>query len=687
MIPAVRGPRISRRELLALGAAVGVALGLRRAPAVAVAAESRLDFAALPPGDGWPGWACPGVANLRVEGGRGVLEAGSDVFPCDPRPVAFAVDRRFADGGVEAVVSAGGAGVGLVLRRVGPRDYYAAILDEEQGALVLVRRHPAGVEELARVPASARGGAVRMSFSAAGVYPTSLTAAAGAATVSVVDRAPALQAAGDPGVLATARTLFPAEGPPVLPALGNLHLLPYGVQEGQAVIASPAGEAVLGPIRERSTAVFSSIVVRPGSAVEPTAPSVVAATNGAPVARGVSLRVATDVPASVEIEVSRSPAFPRGRTRRMSASTDGFDAVIASVRGLRPGRRFSWRARVRRGGASSVGPVHSFRVPPRAGRPEPASLAIASCAAQFGPAFDRIVERAPDVFVWQGDLNYPDTIGPLAQTVSGYAGIWRDFLANPLMTPILGGMLFAAQRDDHDYGVQDANASNLVPWGLAPWESLVERRTFYRFAVGLAEVWVLDQRRFKTDPAAPDGPDKTLLGLPQREWLLSTLAASRAPFKVVCSPCTLAPLSANARDGSWATGFLAERDLVLGHVRSRVTGRTIFVSGDTHWTMVYDRDGLFEARPCPLGIPTPHDITFTQPNAAEDARREEGVVYAEDERGHVVFLDVRGAAGRGELRLSLVREDGLVAYERTFEEPYSTRRRPPPPRRRRPARP
>ena len=44
------------------------------------------------------------------------------------------------------------------------------------------------------------------------------------------------------------------------------------------------------------------------------------------------------------------------------------------------------------------------------------------------------------------------------------------------MAPILGRSLFAPQRDDHDYGVQDANSTNLVPHGLAPWEGLMERR-------------------------------------------------------------------------------------------------------------------------------------------------------------------------------------------------------------------
>jgi hypothetical protein len=316
----------------------------------------------------------------------------------------------------------------------------------------------------------------------------------------------------------------------------------------------------------------------------------------------------------------------------------------------------------------TVGPVRSFRVLPKAGSAAKATIAIGSCASQFGPAFDRIAERSPDAFVWQGDLNYPDTNGPLAQTVPGYAGIWRDFLAGDRLRPILDTTLFAAQRDDHDYGVQDANATNLVPWGLEPWDALMERRLYYRFSAGLADFWVLDQRRHKSDPKGEDTPAKTLLGTRQRDWLLRTLAASRAPFKVICSPCTLAPMSANQRDGSWAAGFTAERDLLLAHVRERVSGKTLFVTGDTHWTMAYDRDGLFEARPCPLGIPAPNDITITQPQAAEDARGVPGVLYADDEMGHVAFIEVSGRGRTARLGLTLVREDGATPFTTTFEQ-------------------
>ena len=140
---------------------------------------------------------------------------------------------------------------------------------------------------------------------------------------------------------------------------------------------------------------------------------------------------------------------------------------------------------------------------------------------------------------------------------------------------------------------------------------------------------------------------------------------------MICSPCTLAPLPANGRDGSWATGFTAERDMLLAHVAQHVSGTTLFITGDTHWTMVYDRDGLFEARPCPLCIPTPNDVTLTEPRAAADARRRPGVEYADDEQGHFALVELGGNAHAARLELTMVRQDGATPYRRVFRREYS----------------
>src|SRR4051812_11847392 len=128
------GRAFSRREVIGMGAAAGGVLLAGRADRAIAArpAPRQIDFGSIADRDGWPGWRCIGAANLRCEGGLGVFEAGTDVFPSDPRPVAFWVDRRFRDGRIDAFADATGAGTGLVLRRVAHRTYYAAVLDDEQ---------------------------------------------------------------------------------------------------------------------------------------------------------------------------------------------------------------------------------------------------------------------------------------------------------------------------------------------------------------------------------------------------------------------------------------------------------------------------------------------------------------------------------------------------------------------------
>lgn len=673
---------LTRRQALAAAAAGAGAALLGASPAVARSAL-RLDFSSGPAGDGWGNsWTTVGVANLRRANGEGVLEAGSDVFPNDPRPVAFAADSRLRDAEIRALITHVGYAPGVVLRRVAHRHYYAAIYDTERKILLIVRRRQHELLELVHEAVAFARPPVTLALEARGVAPTRLTArlvdANGhAVETSASDSTVALQKAGEPGVLATAQTFLTTPADALAP-LGNVRLGFLGTQEGTAVVGSPAGQTYVEAVRDRSTVRLREIVVDSAERARPSPASVVAATTSVPLRGGAQLNVATDLAADVRVELSGSPRFARSRTV-LAGRTGSFAAVNVPVRRLRTGRRVYWRARVRRAGTERIGPTRSFRILPGLGDPAAVRLAVGACATRFGPNFDHIAARRPDVFVWQGDLNYPDTHGPLAQTVSGYAGIWRDLLGNPRTVPILARTAFAPQRDDHDYGIQDANRTRLLPWGLTPWESLINNRRYYRFAAGMVEVWVLDERLAKSPPEVPDTAAKTLLGAEQRRWLLRTLARSRAPFKIICSPCTLY-YGDNARDGNWAAGFTAERELLLDHIRRRVSGRTIFLTGDAHDTMVYDRGGVFEARACPLDIPDPRD----HPGVQAGMIGGEGVAYWALE-SHFTLVEARGRGPRAVMTVTLVREDGKERYRKSFEAriPRSLRpRRHRPPRRR-----
>jgi hypothetical protein len=668
---------ITRRRLLAAGAAVagaGLSVGPRSASGAGVPVVRSVDFSRLPDQAGWPaGWACPGVANLRITQGLGVLEAGSDVFPYDPRPTAFAADVRFLVGSVRATVTASGSLVGVLLRRTAPRNYYAAWYDVEHSVLSLVRRSEAELVTLAFIPVSAAGGELTLELAAGGASPTVLTGTltgVGGATfrLTATDDHPPLQQAGDAGVLGQARTLFPSSGPPVLPGLGNSRLLPYGVAQGQAFIATPEGQQVIDQIKRESTVTFREIAISSRETPQLTPASVIAATTTVPLDCGARLRVAADLPAEVAIEVAETPDFAVAR-RLDPGRTGPYNGYHIDATSLLPRRRAYRRANLVRRGVKSLGPVRSFPVLPPAGDPARARVAIASCAAQFGPIFGDLMALTPDVFVWMGDLNYTDTDGPLAQTMTGYAGMWREFLANPLLAPLFEQSAFVPMRDDHDYGANDSNSTAIphLPWGVAPWDGLMGKHIGCRFSAGLADFWVLDQRRFKSNPRLPDTPQKTLLGTAQREWLLEGLRASTAPFKVICSPCTVF-MSANRTDGNWSDGFRAERDAILAHIDKEVSGRVIFVAGDFHLTGVYDKDGRYEARPCPLDIPVPNDITLDDPDYAQHLSERPGVTYA-DNRSHFGLVEVYGQGNTAVLELSLHRDDGTTPYRKTFTQP------------------
>ena len=50
------------------------------------------------------------------------------------------------------------------------------------------------------------------------------------------------------------------------------------------------------------------------------------------------------------------------------------------------------------------------------------------------------------------------------------------------------------------------------------------------------QIWLLEGRDFRSPNLTEDGPEKTMWGVEQREWLKETLLASDATFKIIISP-------------------------------------------------------------------------------------------------------------------------------------------------------
>jgi len=596
--------------------------------------------------DGWPDWPTDGVVNQTTDGGRGQLEAGTDMYPASQRAVAFKPDERAVDTRVQATVHDPSVGPGVVCRRVASHTAYAAVLDTARGSLDLLAI--AGLDEDVLVSRSVGipPDETVVELAAVGTEPTTLHGALHAAgggtlaTVSATDETGPLQQAGDAGVLSTAESGLTPE-PDARGTLEQFRLL--GVADGSIRYID------IDQPYDLSTTAFDGVEIERRTERESSAPSVVAASARRPTEEGFAVRVVSDLPATVAVETAPTDAFAQTRQTAIG-ETNRFRTAFGTVPAP-AGETVNWRPVLRREGATTRGPARTLAVPPDRGADGTFSLAAGACATRFTSTFQEIDALDPDVLVWEGDINYPDAMGPVAQTASGYAGLWKALLRTPELQGLMESTAVAVSRDDHDYGRNDVAPPNLKPYGIEPFERVLEPDPYFRFGGGPVDVWVLDARKWRDPHEKADTEDKTLLGETQLTWLLDGLRESKAPFKLVCSP---GPVFNVPNDSfSWARGFTAERDRVLSVINEAVGGEVVFITGDTHSGAVTRKRGVLDVRAAPLELPKP---------GYHDTSSGDSIEFT-DNGNFFAYVEAAGAGADATLDVSLRYGDGEVGWE------------------------
>ena len=237
----------------------------------------------------------------------------------------------------------------------------------------------------------------------------------------------------------------------------------------------------------------------------------------------------------------------------LDASTANDDIVLARLTGLRPGARATYAIDgdgERREGAVRAQPYWT------AGENAPdITIAIGSCfflaaaeapwnASTYGGGyeiFDAIAAKAPDVMVWMGDNLYfqpPDELDPASM-----AARYRRQRANPSLQRLLVAAPQLAIWDDHDYGPNDADMSyGLKGESLALFSRYWANPSyglpgvpgiFGRARWGDVDLFLLDDRWYRSANKLNDAPGKTMFGMQQLAWLQNALVYSHAPLKLV----------------------------------------------------------------------------------------------------------------------------------------------------------
>lgn len=311
--------------------------------------------------------------------------------------------------------------------------------------------------------------------------------------------------------------------------------------------------------------------------------------------------------------------YPEHRRREMRQtawlSTDASGDYTAQWRleGLQPGAQYVTviEAQTPAGQPSAVS-RGAFRTAPPADQPQPLTFCVTTChdfprrddGLQGHKIYTAMKPLAPAFVVHAGDVEYYDKADPWALTKDLMRFKWARIFALPANRDFYAHTTSYFLKDDHDTLANDCWPGQR--YGAVTFEEGVRlfneeqfpsrdpRYASIRWGRDL-EVWILEGRDFRSPNTDPDGPAKTILGEPQKAWLLQTLEASKAAFKLVISPTPIVgPDRPNKKDNH-ANDVFAWEGRQLRERLSAIPG-VIVCCGDRHWQYAScdDATGLWE---------------------------------------------------------------------------------------------
>ena len=342
---------------------------------------------------------------------------------------------------------------------------------------------------------------------------------------------------------------------------------------------------------------------------------------------GPDLDAQGDVPGAgglVRFEWDVDPEFANPRRSDWLTAEAGNDYLVrAEVTGLPPATRVHYRTVVgARADEAGPGLAGSFRTLPGALSSETVSFCMGSCMhyhafmsgqangggpvtataedKQLGyPSFAAMAKLRPDFLVATGDIVYYDhpTSAP-ATTLPELRRKWHEQFRFPRLRSFLATTPAFWSKDDHDFRFDDADAEGAKAPAAATGIDLFreqmpllpmgnrDRPTYRTHRVNRhLQLWFIEGRDHRSPNSQSDGPDKSLWGAAQRDWLRSTLAASDATWRILVSPTPLVgPDRDSKRDNHANTrGFRREADDFFQWITAQGISNLLVLCGDRHW--------------------------------------------------------------------------------------------------------
>lgn len=217
------------------------------------------------------------------------------------------------------------------------------------------------------------------------------------------------------------------------------------------------------------------------------------------------------------------------------------------------------------------------------------------------PGLSTILQMKPDFFVGTGDNVYYDFPPKTrTQTRSELRKKWHQQFVQPRYKQLFSQIPTYWEKDDHDHWYNDCDTTgNKKPSNRLGIRTFVEQLpivdpgekvpiTYRTHRINnLLQIWLVEGRDYRSPNDMPDGPEKSLWGKDQKDWLKRTLLESDAAFKILISPTPLVgPDDAYKKDNHTnPLGFRHEGNTFFEWLTENgfLDKNFCILCGDRHW--------------------------------------------------------------------------------------------------------
>ncbi len=285
-------------------------------------------------------------------------------------------------------------------------------------------------------------------------------------------------------------------------------------------------------------------------------------------------------------------------------------------------------------------------------------------------SYQSMLALMPDFHVSTGDSVYYDNEPPLAKTVELARHHWHRMYSLPSLVRFFRSVPGYWIKDDHDT-LHDDCWPTMAPEVMKPLtfadgvrifleQAPIEEPTFrtYQWGSGL-QIWLVEGRDFRSSNEDPDGPEKTIWGKEQKEWLKKSVLASRADFRILISPTPIVgPDRSGKGDNHANAAFATEGREFREWVKANNLRNFFVVCGDRHWQYhsVDPSTGLREFSCGPLS----DQHAGGSPGENKEFHRFHRV------KGGFLEVALEGAQGQAQLSFRFHDVNGKTVYEAGF---------------------